>query len=107
MIENLEVDWAEPEKFWDKSENERYQYFKNCCISYWLLLGDLERDKEWKGKAADAKVVFSNIMFFLCFLMTTADEQINNIGLKWIERFKKEIDDNSGVFMNPADIANA
>ncbi len=91
MFDELDVSFGNPEEFWKKSERERFKYFKNCSLHYFALLSDLETDDRWKRKARHAKEVFTNIMFFLVFIMTTKEEQTSDIANTWIERFMKEL----------------
>lgn len=99
-FEELDVSWGSPNDFWEKSEAERYKYFKNASIHYFALLSELEDDKKWERKARWAKDIFTNIMFFLVFLMTTKEEQLNDIAISWIERFKAEIAEKPELFLD-------
>jgi len=100
MVPELNVDWAEPEKFWKKSEEERFQYFKNTSLQYFTLLDELKEDPKWTKKANMAKEVFTNVMFFLVFLMTTKEEQQQGIVDIWIDRFITDIKEMQDIFIS-------
>ena len=42
MIEQQVVDWGNKEKFFEKSESERYQYFKNTIVAIMQIINELE-----------------------------------------------------------------
>jgi hypothetical protein len=107
LHDELDVSFGNPKEFWKKTEEERFEYFKNCSMHYFTLLTELEQDEKWKRKARRAKEVFTNIMFFLVFLMTTKEEQVSDIANVWIARFMKDIKTTSDLFIDYNKVGNA
>jgi len=99
----LDVDWGNRKEFFEKSEKERYKYFSNCMFHYFGLLQEMKRDKNYDFVIEKLFEIFANVSFFLVFLLTTEQEQKDEIELVWINRFQKEnqnLEKDDGVYMD-------
>ena len=105
MLEELNVDYGNTKDFWNKSEEDRFKYFKNATIHYLAVLKLLEKHEDFKSEASTMVLTFANIMFFLIYLMTTDEEQKNQIEIKWLNRMREEVD--NPIFANMKDIGEA
>jgi hypothetical protein len=105
MLEELNVVYGNTKDFWDKSEEDRFKYFKNATINYLAVLKLLEKNEDFKSEAATMVITFANVMFFLIYLMTTDKEQQNQIEIKWLSRMKEEVD--NPIFANMKDVGEA
>jgi len=101
MFKQLEVDWGNKDSFWKKTEEERYEYFRNASVQF-LKIINIRKKIEKGGMLSedDTKVAldFSNVIFFLVYLMTTDEEQNKEIEKVWLERIKKDLE--SDIFIN-------
>jgi len=98
MFKQLEVDWGNKDSFWEKSEEERYQYFRNASIQFLKVIKKMEKDSELSKESAETTLEFSNVLFFLVYLMTTKEEQESEIEKIWLERMRKDLE--SDIFIN-------
>jgi len=93
--DELDVKYGDVKGFWKKSEKERYKYFRNCCYHYFGLIEVMQEEyKAPKEFINRLKSVFMNISFFLVYIMTTEKEQDNEIEIVWVNRFKKDVNQN-------------
>jgi hypothetical protein len=101
MFKQLEVDWGNKSKFWDKSEEERYEYFRNASIEFLKVIKKMEEGSDLKDFSSEAMTQLSNVLFFLVFLMTTDEEQGLEIEKVWLGRMKKDLEGvSSDIFIN-------
>jgi hypothetical protein len=105
MLEELNVDYGNTKDFWDKSEEDRFKYFKNATINYLAVLKLLEKNEDFESEAATMVITFANVMFFLIYLMTTDKEQKNQIEVKWLNRMREEVE--NPIFATMQNIGDA
>ena len=58
----------------------------------------MEKDSELSKESAETTLEFSNVLFFLVYLMTTKEEQESEIEKIWLERMRKDLE--SDIFIN-------
>tara|TARA_R100000329_G_C7616771_1_gene219012 strand:+ start:1361 stop:1687 length:327 start_codon:yes stop_codon:yes gene_type:complete len=91
-IKTLDVDFDNSSDFWKKSEEERYEYFKNACYSYMIFLKSIDTqtgDMDLKSMAA---MHFANICTLLVYLMTTDEERETDVETRWFNKITTETD---------------
>lgn len=98
MFKQLEVDWGNKDSFWEMSEKERYEYFRNASIQFLKIIKTMEKDASLQGETKKTTLEFSNVLFFLVYLMTTNEEQKEEIEKVWLDRMKKDME--SDIFIN-------
>lgn len=102
MVKVLEIDWGNKNAFWEKSEEERFEYFYNAVMQYLNIISYIEKTNPDidMDKFTEDTISFSNVIFFLVHLTTTDEEQKASIEKKWIDRLRaKNTEDQSfGLF---------
>ncbi len=87
LYKQLELDFYKKDKFWELSSDERFEYYKNFLIA---ALGLLEANPSEK-KSKPINEVLSQLALLIIFLTTTDEERDNEIELKWLDKFNKEL----------------
>tara|TARA_Y100001938_G_C7872641_1_gene321059 strand:- start:84 stop:389 length:306 start_codon:yes stop_codon:yes gene_type:complete len=85
-IKGLEIDYYKSKKFWDLTEEQRYEYFKNFMVA--LLGSRLIPHDEDEKKAFNE--VMTQLALLIVFLTTTDQERNSEVELRWMNRFTKE-----------------
>ena len=105
FLKQLDVDFDSSSKFWEKSEDERYEYFKNTCFQYLMFIRTVESISKDSEVKQNASMIFGNITMLIIYLMTTDEERKNDIDIKWMNKIQEESD--NFVFVNPNQTADA
>jgi len=105
FLRQLDVDYESSAKFWDKSEDERYEYFKNTCFQYLMFIKTVESSSADPDMKENASMIFANISMLIIYLMTTDEERENEVDIKWMNKLQEESD--NFVFVNSHQTADA
>jgi len=89
-LKQLDVNFDSSKDFWEKTTDERYQYFKNACFSQILFLKTLQAETRDEQLCSLAAMQFANICTLLVYLMTTDEERESDIEMKWLNKIQKE-----------------
>lgn len=105
FLNQLDVDFDSSEKFWEKSEDERYEYFKNTCFQYLMFVKTVQSISDNTDMKERAAKIFANVSMLIIYLMTTDKEREDDVDVKWMNRLQEESD--NFVFVNSGQTADA